>query len=371
LPIVVVVAAALPAKSVDLEMVLLLAISVLDPIVEQDYVLVYVHSGLTSENRPAFAFLSKCYKMFNRKYKKNLKRLYIVHPTFWVRTSFALFRPFLSAKFWRKLVYINAVDELDKTIDRSQITLPRVALEHGASAAQPAPRERVMGVPLAELLARSSIASPATAGPDASGQQLPLFLEQSLTYLRANAHVEGILRLSGSILEIKKLAAAVDEGRFDAFAASLTDPHVVGGFVKLWMRELPDPVVPHALYDKFVVAARDAPPAPSIAGTDDDEPRADGPSPVTRAVEPVLKQLAAPNRRVLAALLNLCGQFHAQRAVNRMTARNLGIVMAPNMLSCPGHDMAVTLQNTPLLNESVRWLIIDHKYVVASLSTSV
>jgi hypothetical protein len=268
-----------------------------------------VHSGLTSENRPAFAFLSKCYKIFNRKYKKNLKRLYIVHPTFWVRTSFALFRPFLSAKFWRKLVYINDVDELDKTIDRSQITLPRVALEHDAQASlplQPAPRRSS-----ASWACRSPSCWRARRASPERPLVPPLFLEQSLAYLRTNAHVEGILRLSGSILEIKKLAAAVDEGRFDAFAASLTDPHVVGGFVKLWMRELPDPVVPHALYDKFVVAARDAPPAPSIAGTDDDEPRADGPSPVTRAVEPVLKQLAAPNRRVLAALLDLCGQFHS------------------------------------------------------------
>jgi Rho GTPase-activating protein 1 len=361
LPIVVVVASALPAKSVDLEMVLLLAISVLDPIVEQNYVLVYVHTGLTSDNRPAFAFLSKCYKIFNRKYKKNLKRLYIVHPTFWVRTSFALFRPFLSAKFWRKLVYINDVAELDKTIDRSQITLPRVALEYAsgsaAAAAAAAPQQRVMGVPLGELFAR------------ASPEPLPPFLEQSLAYLRTSAHVEGILRLSGSILEIKKLAAAVDEGRFDAFANSLNDPHVVGGFVKLWMRELPDPIVSHAFYDKFVVAAREAPPVTPVgAGGDDDEPRADGPSPVTRAVEPVLKQLAAPNRRILAALLDLCGLYHSKRATNLMTARNLGIVMAPNMLSCPGHDMAVTLQNTPLLNETVRWLIIDNKYVVASLT---
>ncbi len=357
------VAAALPAKSVDLEMVLLLAISVLDPIVEQDYVLVYVHSGLTSDNRPTFAFLKKCYKIFNRKYKKNLKRLYIVHPTFWVRTSFKLFRPFLSAKFWRKLTYIDNVEELDKTIDRSEITLPRVALQH-ITAAQPA--QRVMGVPLAEVCARQAL-NGAASSSERSGFQLPFFLEQSLLFLRGHAKTDGILRLSGSILEIKKLSAALDEGQFDVFN-SLSDPHVVGGFVKLWMRELPDPVISHAVYDKFVTAAREAPPNPAaVSGLDEEQPNANGPSPVSAAVLPVLQQLPDVNRRVLAALLDLCGLFHLHRADNRMTARNLGIVMAPNLLSCPGHDMAITLQNTPLLNETVRWLIIDHAHIVPSL----
>ncbi len=354
LPIVVVVASALPAKSVDMEMVLLLAISVLDPIVVEDYVLVYVHTGLTSENRPSFAFLSKCYKIFNRKYKKNLKRLYIVHPTFSVRTLFTLFRPFLSAKFWRKLVYINNVDELDKTIERSQITLPRIALQH-LSPLQPA--QRIMGAPLAELFARPTLA----------GQSgLPLFLEQALAYLRANDAVQGILRISGSILEIKKLAAALDEGRFDDFRAGLTDPHVVGGFVKLWMRELPDTIIANSLYDAFVDAARGAPARYHVAaGTDEDEPHPDGAAPVTNAVLPVLKRLPEQNRRVLAALLELCAQFHAKRAENLMTARNLGIVMAPNLLS--NADMGVTLQNTPLLNETMRHLIIDHKTVLLTL----
>ena len=99
--------------------------TVLDPIVVEDYVLVYVHSGLNSSNRPSFSFLRKCYQIFNRKYKKNLKQLFIVHPTFWIRTSFKLFRPFLSSKFWRKLTYIDNIEQLDQYIDRDEIVLPR------------------------------------------------------------------------------------------------------------------------------------------------------------------------------------------------------------------------------------------------------
>ena len=97
----------------------------------------------------------------------------------------------------------------------------------------------------------------------------------------------------------------------------------------------------------------------------------DAPSPATAAVLPVLKQLPSLHKRVLAALLDLCGVFHAHREQNRMSGRNLGIVMAPNLLACPGNDMAQTLQNTPVLNETVRWLIIDHKTVVDALDCRV
>lgn len=43
----------------------------------------------------------------NSRYKKNLKQLYIVHPTVWIKMTFRLFKPFLSNKFWKKLIYIE------------------------------------------------------------------------------------------------------------------------------------------------------------------------------------------------------------------------------------------------------------------------
>lgn len=40
----------------------------MDPVVESDYVMVYVHTNMSSENRPNFAWLRKMYSIFNRKY---------------------------------------------------------------------------------------------------------------------------------------------------------------------------------------------------------------------------------------------------------------------------------------------------------------
>jgi hypothetical protein len=83
--VVVFVASQLPAKPENMDRILLYMLSVLDPIVAHDYNVVYLHALLASHNKPGFAWLKQVFNIFNRKYKKNLKRLFIVHPTFWVK----------------------------------------------------------------------------------------------------------------------------------------------------------------------------------------------------------------------------------------------------------------------------------------------
>lgn len=64
----------------------------LDKFVEQDYSLVYFHYGLTSKNKPTLSWLWQAYREFDRKYKKNLKALYLVHPTSFIKVVWQLFK---------------------------------------------------------------------------------------------------------------------------------------------------------------------------------------------------------------------------------------------------------------------------------------
>ena len=46
------------------------------------------------------------------RYKKNLKALYIINPTFWVKTSSRVyFQPLVNSKFWNKVIYIEVSPE--------------------------------------------------------------------------------------------------------------------------------------------------------------------------------------------------------------------------------------------------------------------
>lgn len=67
----------------------------LDQYVENDYCVVYFHYGLNSQNKPKLNFLYQAYRAFDRKYKKNLKALFLVHPTNFIRFVWQLFKPII------------------------------------------------------------------------------------------------------------------------------------------------------------------------------------------------------------------------------------------------------------------------------------
>lgn len=64
---VVTEAANLPVKDVNLQDVLLYCIKLLDPVVVNDYVMVFIGTSVTRTNRPPLDWLKKAYSMFNRK----------------------------------------------------------------------------------------------------------------------------------------------------------------------------------------------------------------------------------------------------------------------------------------------------------------
>lgn len=101
----------------------------LDQYVESDYTLLYLHHGLTSDNKPSLSWLRDAYREFDRKYKKNIKALYIVHPTMFIKTLLILFKPLISFKFGRKIFYVNYLSELSEHVKLEQLGIPRQVLK--------------------------------------------------------------------------------------------------------------------------------------------------------------------------------------------------------------------------------------------------
>lgn len=99
-------------------------VSTLDQLVTDDYVLVYLHGGTTSECMPTFSWLKRCYHMIDRRLRKNLKSLYLVHPTFWLKTLLVMTRPFVSPKFSRKIHVVNSLSELFEAVPLEGASIP-------------------------------------------------------------------------------------------------------------------------------------------------------------------------------------------------------------------------------------------------------
>lgn len=96
----------------------------LDQLITEDYVLVYLHGATSRHNMPTFSWLKRCYQMIDRKLKKNLKQLYLVHATFWLKTIVVMSKPFISSKFSKKVQFIMSLNELQEKLPIEEASIP-------------------------------------------------------------------------------------------------------------------------------------------------------------------------------------------------------------------------------------------------------
>ncbi|KAM6307936.1 rho GTPase-activating protein 9 [Podargus strigoides] len=146
--------------------------------------------------------------------------------------------------------------------------------------------------------------------------------------------VDGIYRVNGNLSIIQKLRFAVDreravtsdgryvfpEQRCQVERLSLADPawsdvHVVTGALKLFLRELPEPLVPYRLFDPFIEAVKLPDPQEQV-----------------ERVAELVHSLPPPNYATLRFLLAHLCRVMEREDVNRMSRQNLGIVFGPTLL---------------------------------------
>ena len=105
----------LPSRAVDLERVLMHIMRTLDGAVHAGYVIVYVHTTLSPENEPSFAWLKKVYELFDRRLKENLHLMYVVHASWWLKMAMNFLRTVVHPSFWdSKLIQLEHFADLYK-----------------------------------------------------------------------------------------------------------------------------------------------------------------------------------------------------------------------------------------------------------------
>ncbi|XP_036847966.1 rho GTPase-activating protein 9 isoform X1 [Manis javanica] len=145
--------------------------------------------------------------------------------------------------------------------------------------------------------------------------------------------VDGIYRVSGNLAVVQKLRFLVDreravtsdgrymfpehpgqEGRLDLDSAEWDDIHVVTGALKLFLRELPQPLVPPLLLPRFRAAL----------ALSESEQR-------LSQIQELIDSMPKPNHDTLWYLLEHLRRVIAHSDKNRMTPHNLGIVFGPTL----------------------------------------
>ena len=94
--------------------IFLYVVSTLEILVAQDYVIICLNGGCPKRNVPGIQFMRKCYEMIDRRLRKSMKKLLIVHPTFYLKTVITICRPFLSSKISKKIKICKKLENLQK-----------------------------------------------------------------------------------------------------------------------------------------------------------------------------------------------------------------------------------------------------------------
>lgn len=148
---------------------------------------------------------------------------------------------------------------------------------------------------------------------------------------------EGIFRVPGENDVVSDLRLRIDRGFYNL--DNIEDPHVPASLFKLWLRELQDPLIPDELYNECISCAED-----------------EDPQTITRMVS----MLPTINRRVLLFVISFLQQFLDERVmkVTKMTAVNLAVIFAPNLLRCDSDSMSVVFTNAKYEQSFVHNLLL-------------
>ncbi|CAF1255675.1 unnamed protein product [Rotaria magnacalcarata] len=238
-----------------------------DQYVDMDYVIIYFHHGLCSYNRPAYGWLLSAYFNIDRKYKKNLKALYIVHPTKWIKFLWPLLRSIIrykknlkalyivhptkwikflwpllrsiiSSKFSSKVIYINRLGQLVEYVHMENIEIPTEV----KSIDPIIPIE----VPPLELRPSMNLLD------HEHGEIVPIVIRETIDYVKScGLNEPGIFRRTTSVLLIKQIQEKYNAGETVVFQ-QYADVHLAACVLKTFLRDLTEPLLTYHLYPEII-----------------------------------------------------------------------------------------------------------------------
>lgn len=173
--------------------------------------------------------------------------------------------------------------------------------------------------------------------PDSKVPIILPFLADSIIALGGSKR-EGIFRIPGDGEAVMEMKVRIDKGHYNL--QGIDDPHVPASLLKMWLRELQEPLIPLEQYNECIQAAEDA-----------DE------------VIRIVKGLPTINRRVLLFVISFLQLFLPETvtSITKMGSPSLALVLAPNIIRCESDSVAVVLANSKFEHMFVHNLLVHLK----------
>ncbi|XP_017104614.2 rho GTPase-activating protein 92B [Drosophila bipectinata] len=127
---------------------------------------------------------------------------------------------------------------------------------------------------------------------------------------------EGLLRVGCASTKLRRMKHALEAQHVKTpLPLDYQDPHVIGSILKLYLRELPEPLLTYGLYKDFI----------RIAERHSEAER-------KTEIKAILGKLPKENYANLRYLTKFLALVQQRSVHNKMSSQNLAIVMSPNML---------------------------------------
>ncbi|KAM9678217.1 rho GTPase-activating protein 24 isoform 5-T7 [Trichechus inunguis] len=173
----------------------------------------------------------------------------------------------------------------------------------------------------------------------------PMLVEQCVDFIRQRGlKEEGLFRLPGQANLVKELQDAFDCGEKPSFDSN-TDVHTVASLLKLYLRELPEPVIPYAKYEDFLSCAK-------LLSKDEEAG--------VKELAKQVKSLPVVNYNLLKYICRFLDEVQSYSGVNKMSVQNLATVFGPNILRPKVEDPLTIMEGTVVVQQLMSMMISKH-----------
>ncbi|XP_059193389.1 rho GTPase-activating protein 25 [Centropristis striata] len=204
---------------------------------------------------------------------------------------------------------------------------------------------RVIGVPTSGVFGKSlkdTITYEQRFGP----HMVPILVQKCVEFIKEHGlNEEGIFRLPGQDNAVKQFRDAFDAGERPSFPSD-TDVHTVASLLKLYLRELPEPVVPWTQYQDFLDCTNNLDPS-STEGWE--------------KLETQIALLPKTNYNLLSYVCRFLFEVQLHSKVNKMNVENLATVMGINLLKPQIEDPITVMKATPQIQKLMTVMIRQHE----------
>ncbi|XP_027876511.1 rho GTPase-activating protein 12-like isoform X8 [Xiphophorus couchianus] len=176
---------------------------------------------------------------------------------------------------------------------------------------------------------------------------VPNFVRMCIDHVENNGlYVDGLYRVSGNLAIIQKLRFAVcHDEKLSLSDSKWEDIHVTTGALKMFFRELPEPLFTYALFHDFVTAIK----------ISDYRQR-------VQAIKELVRQLPRPNHDTMQALFKHLRKVIDHGEENRMTTQSVAIVFGPTLLR-PETETLNMAFNMVYQNQIVELILLEYENI--------